>query len=72
MIQRFVLSGKAKTIFRILELAVKQREQARDNLEFVLGGRPCPFRFFEASCKRPPGVSCEYMNCSVWKETFEK
>jgi len=59
----FVLSGKAKTVFRIIELAAK-REQELAN---ILKTRSCPISK-TAVCNKSSNIPCSEARCPVWNE----
>lgn len=63
MIENFVLTGKAKTVFRLIELKTQRAQQAeREQGRFL-----CLFRPGER-CSSPDSVTCASSGCSVWKQ----
>ena len=56
----FVISGKAITVFKLIELKAKRQQE----LESLLAIHSCPVN--GGKCSRPRNESCE--DCPVWKE----
>jgi hypothetical protein len=71
MIQPFVISGKAKTVFALIELKAKREQElneAMNNLSAEVKrttGHSCPFDKV-ARCSKPEDISCGRAGCPVW------
>jgi len=63
MIDSFVLSGRAKTVFRTIELKAKREAE----LNILLKTRSCRYSN-TAVCSKPDNITCEKFRCPVWKE----
>jgi len=62
----FLLCGKAKNVFRLLEIIT---EMAKEELEEIHGteGHPCPYSPV-ARCAKPEDKTCAELDCLIWKD----
>lgn len=63
MVEPFVLSGKAKNVFRLIELKAKREQE----LELLLRTHSCPYSP-TATCNKTDDMTCAQMRCKVWEE----
>jgi hypothetical protein len=63
----FVLTGKAKTVFRIIELKAKREQE----IALLRGeGNICRYDPAHARCTKPLTTPCIKTDCNTWVELF--
>ena len=60
--QNFVITGKASTVFRLIELKAKQEEE----LKLLLKNRQCKYSPGEKCSKPSNRLTCSQSTCEVW------
>lgn len=68
MIQRFVIAGKASTVFSLIEAKAK-REAALEMMMRQKEGRVCRYDS-RAKCSVPVAMSCSLIDCPVFIRLF--
>ncbi len=66
----FVLSGKARQVFRLLELKTQRAREAELEQKRLLGFK-CPFDD-KARCDVQKDMTCAEARCRVWNELSKR
>ncbi len=64
--QSFIIAGKAKTVFRLIELKTQRAREAELEQKRLLGLQ-CPFDD-KARCDVQKDMTCAEARCRVWNE----
>lgn len=68
MIEPFVIAGKAKEVFRLLELKAKRAAEAEAEVRYLFP--MCPFKP-GVSCNSQDDATCAQRDCSIYLEALD-